>query len=66
MERLMQALRQALGIEPTPTPPVDYTSIEARLRDQEARLKAMDAQVDAQRTSEHILNPRRRATDRRW
>ena len=61
----MQALRHALGIEPTPVPPVDYADIEARLRDQAARLKAMDAQVDAQRTSAHILHPRRRATDRR-
>jgi hypothetical protein len=34
-----------------------------RLRDQAARLKAMDAQVDAQRTSAHILHPHRRATD---
>lgn len=64
MPGLMDAIRHALGITTRPEPaPVDYEEIEARLRDQAARLKAMDAQVDAQRTSAHILHPHRRATD---
>lgn len=64
----MDAIRQALGIvdhAPVHVPRAEHASVEERLIHQEAVIKAMDAQVDAQRTSATILHPHRRATDRR-
>lgn len=62
--RLMDAIRHAFGIAAhAPVRPPSYAQIERRLDEQAARLRAMDAQVDAQRKSNTILSHNRRATD---
>ena len=57
----MEVIRSALG-RPAPAQPPEYRRVLEQLEVQAARLRAMDAQVDAQRKSGQIL--RRRATDR--
>lgn len=63
MGRLMEALRSAFG-RPSPAQPPEYRRVLEDLAVKDARLRAMDAQVDAQVKSSEILHPRRRATDR--
>jgi hypothetical protein len=70
MSRLMDAIRSIMG-RPLPDPAQrqmtarEQTAVLDRLELQARRLKAMDAQVDAQLHSDVILHPRRRATDHR-
>ena len=64
---LMDAILALLGRDEPPARPQmtprEQAAILSRLELQARRLKAMDAQVDAQRTSSTILHPKRRATD---
>ena len=55
-------VRQALGLDRRVSNP-EAEWVQAKLEDQAARIRALDAQIDAQRKSRDILHPRRRSTD---
>lgn len=62
MADLVTMIRNALGLDRRVVSP-DAEWVQAKLDDQAARIRALDAQIDAQRKSADILNPRRRSTD---
>ena len=55
-------VRQALGLDRRVSNP-EAEWVQEKLDDQAARIRALDAQIDAQRKSKDILRPRRRSTD---
>ncbi len=64
MADLVTMVRQFLGMDRRVTNP-DAEWVQEKLDDQAARIRALDAQIDAQRKSHDILNrPRRRLSDR--
>ena len=64
MADLVTMIRQFVGLDRRVSNP-DADWVQAKLDDQAARIKALDAQIDAQRKSRDILQPRRRSTDAR-
>lgn len=64
MADLVTMIRQFVGLDRRVSNP-DAEWVQAKLDDQAARIKALDAQIDAQRKSKDILHPRRRSTDAR-
>ena len=55
-------IRERLGLDRRVTNP-DAEWVQKELDDRAARIRALDAQIDAQRKSKDILSPRRRSTD---
>lgn len=61
MADIVTMVRQALGLNRRVSNP-DAAWVQAKLDDQTARIRALDAQIDAQRKSGDIL--KRRSEDR--
>ena len=62
MADLVTMIRQLVGLDRRVSNP-EAEWVQEKLDDQAARIRALDAQIDAQRKSRDILHPRRRSTD---